>query len=216
MLDDMAPVNVSSVPTRTVVRVSDPPPVEVTQPSIGQLTDQAGALRANWRVLQDHIDDVHQQLSTVLVSRRAERLKEDPKQLLTDLSDLGFAWRHIAMMVGVSVPAVQKWRKGEKPSAENFDRLAILLAICDLLSSFMISDPASWFEVRILPDVPIRPMDLFARREDALLLDWASQHEVNGERLLDRAVPGWRETLASPFEVFDADDGHPAIRFKEG
>lgn len=32
--------------------------------------------------------------------------------MLSDLAELGFAWRDIARLVKVSVPAVQKWRKG--------------------------------------------------------------------------------------------------------
>jgi transcriptional regulator with XRE-family HTH domain len=142
-------------------------------------------------------------------------VKDTAVQLLEDLSTLGFAWRQIAKMLKVSVPAVQKWRKGERMSPENFERLALLLSMCDLLPEFFINDPASWFEVRILPTVPIRPMDLFAAVQDELLLDWASGHVKEPERILDAAFPDWRIGSTTDFEVFEADDGQPAIRLKD-
>lgn len=55
--------------------------------------------------------------------------------MLSDLAELGFAWRDIARLVKVSVPAVQKWRKGEKASGESHSRVASLLAACDLITT---------------------------------------------------------------------------------
>jgi transcriptional regulator with XRE-family HTH domain len=217
MLEDMTSLGAfPSSHTRTVVQVEEQAAVPVTQPSLSMLTDQAGFVRSLVGVLQERMDDVHQQLRASLLARRAERVKETSTQLLDDLSDLGFAWRHIAMMIGVSVPAVQKWRRGENMATENFERLALLLSICDLIhDSFFVSDPAAWFEVRILPEVPLRPMDLFAAHQDALLLDWAGGNEKEAERLLDKADPQWRQHYATDFEVYEADDGDLALRLKE-
>ena len=60
--------------------------------------------------------------------------KANVKSMLTELADLGFAWRDIARMVGVSVPAVQKWRKGEKASGDSRIRVASLLAAYNLIT----------------------------------------------------------------------------------
>jgi hypothetical protein len=216
MLEDVTNLGSFATQTRTVSPVEAPPKVPMTQTSLGQLTDQAGALRSYGRVLQDELEDAHQQLRAHLLAHRSERVKLSSVQLLEEISDLGFAWRHIATMVGVSVPAVQKWRKGDRVAPENFERLAGLLSVCDLLKeNFAVSDPASWFEVRLLPEVPVRPMDLFSLREDAALLDWASHHEPNAEKILDKSVPGWRQRYDSAFEVFTAPDGEPALRLKD-
>jgi transcriptional regulator with XRE-family HTH domain len=216
MLKDMTTLGRYTSYTQTVAVIEEPPVLPMTQPSLSQLTDQAGFMRSQARVLQEGIDDFHRQIRALLLARRTERVKETSVQLLEDLSNLGFAWRHIATMIGVSVPAVQKWRRGERMARETFERLALLLSICDLLrDSFFIPDPASWFEVRVMPEVPVRPMDLFAAGHDALLLDWASGHEKVPERILDKAEPGWREHYATDFEVFEADDGELALRLKE-
>jgi transcriptional regulator with XRE-family HTH domain len=212
----MTTVRDYAVRTQTLAVVEEPPAVTMTQPSLSQLTDQAGFIRSQARVLQEEIDDFHRQVRALLLARRAERVKETSVQLLDDLSDLGFAWRHIAAMIGVSVPAVQKWRRGEGMARENFERLALLLSICDLTrNSFFIPDPAAWFEVRIMPEVHVRPMDLFTAGHDALLLDWASGHEKVPERILDQTEPGWSERYATDFEVFEANDGELALRLKE-
>lgn len=217
MLDDVTVSwSVAAAQTSTVSPVEAPPELPRTQTSLGQLTDQAGALRSTARVLSDRIEDVHHQIRELLLERRAERVRSSPVELLDEISDLGFAWRHIAAMVGVSVPAVQKWRRGERPAPANFERLALLLSVCDLLRTDLhIPEPASWFEVRLLPEVPVRPIDLFAARKDRELLDWASNHETNAETILDRAVSDWRERYASNFEVFTAGDGQLAIRLKD-
>ena len=200
--------------TQTIVEVEEAPSITMTQPSLSQLTDQAGFARSTKRWEHEQAADVHRGVRSLLVSRRAERVKETPVQLLEDLSNIGFAWRHIATMIGVSIPALQKWRKGERMASDNFERLALLLATCDLLTEYFINDSAAWFEVRIVPGVPIRPIDLFAASQDALLLDWASGHEKVAEDVLDIFDPAWRETYSSDFETFEAHDGELALRLK--
>jgi hypothetical protein len=124
------------------------------------------------------------------------------------------AWRTIARLVGVSVPAVQKWRKGEKMAPENLDKVATLLATCDLVASYSISDVAAWFEIPILPGTPLRPLDLYLADRDELLLDWASHHLIDPVQVLDQFDPNWRASYHSDFEVFEATDGELALRRK--
>jgi hypothetical protein len=48
--------------------------------------------------------------------RTSELAGAGGKALLNELAELGFAWRDIARMVGVSVPAIQKWGRGGRPT----------------------------------------------------------------------------------------------------
>jgi hypothetical protein len=148
------------------------------------------------------------------VQRRAELVRQDGRHLLDRLSDRGFAWRTIARLVGVSVPAVQKWRKGENMAPENMAKVATLVATCDLVESFFVSDVAAWFEIPILPGEPVRPVDLYVANRHELLLDWASHYLTDPVRVLDQFDPDWRTTYHSDFEVFEAADGELALRRK--
>ncbi|WP_345453890.1 helix-turn-helix transcriptional regulator [Arthrobacter gyeryongensis] len=136
------------------------------------------------------------------------------KDLLELLADAGFAWRDLARMLGVSVPAIQKWRKGEKSSGENRLKLAGLIAAIDLIASqFHIQDIESWFEMPIVEGVPVTPIDLWAANQAFLVLEFASGH-LNPEEALNRFDPSWRETYDSQFETFRAQDGQMSIRPK--
>ena len=201
--------------TSPLTEVEQPPRTIVTEPSVDQLTDQAGYLRDSARILQEDTDDLHRKIRALRVAVLADRVERKPVELLGELSDLGLSWTQIATMISVSVTAVKKWRKGDGVTPENFNRLAMLATICRLLPEFYITDPASWFEVRLLPDTPVRPMDLFAAGHDELLLDWASSHITEPERVLDKMNPEWREQYSTDFEVFVASDGEFAIRMKE-
>jgi hypothetical protein len=70
-------------------------------------------------------------------------------------------------MVGVSVPAIQKWRKAGGASGPNVKKLADLLAACRLIIDQYdkMNAIASWFEVPLDPGAPITPIDLFGLRE---------------------------------------------------
>ncbi|BDR52201.1 hypothetical protein KIM372_01080 [Bombiscardovia nodaiensis] len=60
-------------------------------------------------------------------NRVASISNQSMETLLEQISDLGFAWRDVARMLHVSVPAIQKWRrKNARASAENKRNLASL------------------------------------------------------------------------------------------
>lgn len=144
----------------------------------------------------------------------AERGKASVTSMLTELADLGFAWRDIARMVGVSVPAVQKWRKGEKASGDSRIRIASLLAACDLITShYMVDEIASWFEMPLSSSAPVTPIVLYAANRADLVFEFASGH-ADPEALLSEFDPDWRERYRSDFEVFEAGDGNRSIRMK--
>lgn len=144
----------------------------------------------------------------------AERGKDSVASMLGDLADLGFAWRDIARLIKVSVPAVQKWRKGEKASGESRARVASLLAACDLITRhYLVEEVASWFEMPLSPSAPVTPIALYAADRVDLVFELASGH-ADPEALLSEFDPDWRERYRSDFEVFEAGDGNRSIRMR--
>lgn len=144
----------------------------------------------------------------------AERGKASVTSMLTDLADLGFAWRDIARMVGVSVPAVQKWRKGEKASGDSRIRIARSLAACDLITNhYTVDEIGSWFEMPLSSSAPVTPIVLYAANRADLVFELASGH-ADPEALLSEFEPEWRERYRSDFELFEAGDGKRSIRMQ--
>lgn len=195
----------TSTPTQTETRLTPP-----------HLTIEAGAVRSMARSLKSDADDLHKRtLEEEWRTTTAERRKASVTSILVELADLGFAWRDIARMVGVSVPAVQKWRKGERASGDSRMRIASLLAACDLITShYMVEEVASWFETPLSSAAPVTPIALYAASRPDLVFELASGH-VDPEVLLSEFDPDWREQYRSDFEVFEAGDGNHSIRMKD-
>jgi len=118
---------------------------------------------------------------------------------LDELAQLGFARRHVARMVGVGVPTLAQWRgvrvqPREPMSRDDLDKLAALLDVCTLVrNTSFVPDVAAFFETPVLPDAPIRPMDLYAAGRVDLVLDWASRTVNDPAALLSAFDPDWRE-----------------------
>lgn len=180
-----------------------------------RLTTEAGGIRSVVRALHNDADDLHKRThKDEWRTVAAERGKASVTSMLTELADLGFAWRDIARMIGVSVPAVQKWRKGEKASGDSRIRIASLLAACDLITRhYMVNEIASWFEMPLSPAAPVTPITLYAANHADLVFEFASGH-ADPEALLSEFDPDWRERYRSDFEVFEAGDGNRSIRMK--
>lgn len=198
-------------PSITPPRTIDLP----TRISALEITERAGHLvssvnRLNNDVRENHVDALTHEWR-ILTSQRAVASVRD---LLELLADQGFAWRDIARMIGVSVPALQKWRKGEKASGENRHRIASLVAAQDLIASKgRIQEIESWFEMPIAEGIPITPIDLWAAGETFLVLEYASGH-LDPEEALTRFDPSWRTAHESQFETFRAEDGQMSVRSK--
>jgi hypothetical protein len=142
--------------------------------------------------------------------------RSSARDLLQELADLGFAWRDVARLVGVSVPAVQKWRRGDGITGVNRLEVASLVAAFDLVAEhYGVQKVASWFEVPLLVGVPVTPIVLWAGGRPDLVFDYASGHTPDPEQILTSWDPQWRERYRSGFEVFRADDGQLSIRPKE-
>jgi len=184
-------------------------------PTLSQLTDEVGYLHNRAKLLHDdtvelHLDVIMQEWG----STTTDLVRLDMPSLLGRLADLGFAWRDIARLIGVSVPAVQKWRRGGAVSGQSRTSAAAVLAACEIITRhYLVQDIASWFESPIIVDVPVTPLDLYAEKRVSLVFQLASG-KADPERVLTAFDPEWRESYRSEFEVFQADDGL-ALRRRE-
>jgi len=140
----------------------------------------------------------------------------DGSTLLGKLSDAGMAWRDVARLVGVSVAAVQKWRRGEGITGANRLKLAGIVAVLQCLHEEMINEPVSWLEMPVHAGVALTSVDLMAAGRYDLVLELADGEHSPAETtiaVLDEFDPHWRDTrVDETFEVFVADDGIPSIR----
>lgn len=186
-----------------------------TRGRVEQLTEDIGFNRQRADVTAEDFGDLHKRshdLEWRMLS--AERAKASVVTMLGELGDMGFAWRDLARMVGVSVPAMQKWRRGEKASGDSRQRVASLLAACDLIRKhYMVEEIASWFEVPLVKDVPITAIDLYAHDRADLVFEFA-HGQMDPEVLLTQYDPEWRERYRSDFETFVGADGNRSVRLK--
>lgn len=196
--------------------INPPPSLTATKTVTAVLTEDIGHIRQRTRYLREVTDELHQRSHHVEWNARTnKRGRSRIQDMLGELADLGFAWRDIAKLVGVSVPAIQKWRRGEGATGENRQKVASLLAACDLVSEhYSIQEVSSWFEVPLQLGVPVTPIDLWADDRPDLVFDFASGH-TDSEHILTAWDPQWRTRYQSDFEVFRAGDGQLSIRPKE-
>lgn len=173
------------------------------------LAERAGHIRNTTTIVGDDAASVHHDAFHIQLDTRTSQLvKTDPVVLLDQLSDLGFAWRDIARMVGVSVPALRHWRAGDRPTGENRRSVAQLLAFSQIIrDDHLVFEPASWMEVRISRGAPTTGIDLYAAGNLDILYDLAAEH-CSPEEALDAYEPGWREKHRSDWEVAMAEDRH--------
>jgi len=202
--------------TGTRTSATPAPQVDETQFSASLLTERAGAVRGHARQLTTDTEELHRDTTFhEWTTRTAARGRQAPTALLEELAELGFAWRDVARMVGVSVAAVQKWRRGERITGDNRRRVAGLLATCDLVAEhYLVREVASWFEMPLVPDAPVTPTDLYAAERNDLVFDYASGHSEPGA-VLAVFDPDWRARFRSDFEVFTAADGQRSLRPKD-
>lgn len=179
------------------------------------LTKEASSLRLQVAVLGTDVKHLHQDIYMSEWQQRTQAwVQSSTVQLLGQLADLGFAWRDIARLVGISVPAIQKWRRGATTSADHRRALASLLAARDvMLRHTAIQDFAQWFEIALVQDVPLSPTDLWEAGSYDLVFEYALQ-QLSPEETLDRFKPDWREVYASEWETFIAGDGQMSIRLR--
>lgn len=188
--------------------------IDQTRSTQMTLSDQVGSIRTQVRHLDVNTRELHEKAYRDDLEQVTRDLgKLDVKELLGKLNNYGFAWRDVAKMTGVSVPALQKWRRGERITGENRLRLASVVAVVEVVEKEMlVSDPASWFEMPIKQGVHLTPIDLLASGKPLLVFELASQHGTP-EGVLDQFDTQWRDNLMdAAFETFIATDGVRSIR----
>jgi transcriptional regulator with XRE-family HTH domain len=153
-----------------------------------------------------------------LADRTLEKSKKSVANLLEELAgSRGMGWSDIAEVVGVSVSAVRKWRKGGVASPESRSKLARIATLLDVLEEKgLVADPAAWMEMdfSLEPGYFIRPLDLYLEGHVTELIELAEQRQTTAQ-VLDRVRPNWRQNR-SDFEVFLDDDGERSIRRRDG
>jgi len=108
----------------TCPSVAEPP---VTIPSTGQVSlhNKAAELNAKVSWIGEDVSTLHRDvLIATLNDRTRKQVKRSVRDMMTGLGDEGFSWRDIALFVGVTVPAVQKWRRGERASPDRVSQQA--------------------------------------------------------------------------------------------
>lgn len=181
--------------------------------------EQSGLIRQVATEVSNSANEVHLAMALRRMSElQMMQARQSPKDLLGSLSDAGFAWRDIAALVGVSVAAVQKWRRGEAISGERRLSLARICALLQLAEvTFLILDPVSWLEMPIMPGVHATALDLFLGGRDDLVVRLMSENPPQPESVLDSYDPQWRVHLVdNEFETFEAADGMISIRPRNG
>lgn len=178
------------------------------------LAEDAGYLRSRARLVQDEVSVVHNDaLDAVLEEATWRQLKREALDLLNELAEKGYAWRDIARVVGVSVPALRKWRLGiTEPSRQHRYKLAQVVALHEeLTGSALVDNPPAWLEMSLDAQVPVTGLSLCADGRFDLVLTMAHDHQTP-EEVLDEYIPDWRERYRTGWEVFEASDGQPAVR----
>ncbi len=182
--------------------------------TMATLTRQYGELRDETTVLDADVGTDHRavQLQTLELLAR-DRARADVVTLLDALStDRGLGWSDIARLVGVSVQAVRKWRRGETVTGENRLAVARLVALLDMLSSEIpVQDPAGWLEIPVVEGYALRHLDLYRLGRADLLFDLA-HIRISSEQAMTDLNSDWRSLYAVEHEVYEAEDGQRSVR----
>jgi hypothetical protein len=181
-------------------------------------------IEANWRerrfeharngstLVRDHRAAYVERWEAAAVANRRRSVLD----LLSALAEAhGVAWSDIAGLLGVSVPALRKWRKSSSGTTpDNHLRLARLVAFFDILNEF-VATGAQWMSMPLVDGYNICAADLYddTPQRTAAILDYAAGNAGTApEGLLDEVVPGWREIWRSEYESFVAEDGVRSLR----
>lgn len=188
--------------------------------TIDEVVAEVGHLRSRARLLGEDAAETDREAGEVYREALLEQLdvkaritaKRSVGDMLGELADAGFAWRDIAALVGVSVPAVRRWRQGEAATGANRLALARIAALVEMLrDDHLVSDVASWMEVPLVSGAPVTAIDLASAGHFQEVVEIAAGHST-GEDVLDRVQPGWRGRCRSDYEVFEAPDGELGTR----
>lgn len=207
------PTSAASVRTLRIAQPTRLPPDVMA--STDAIANEAGALRQSTGMLSQDAAQLHgDSLRIQLRARTDEAAKRAPAELLSELGALGFSWTAVARVLGVSIPAVRKWRGGATVSGCNRRKIAEFVALAGVLErDHMIADVASWLDVP-LAESSFTGIDVLEAGHLHDLIEYGAQH-IGSTDLLDRSLPRWRDSLDDRFEVYTAGDGEMAIRLRQ-
>ena len=179
---------------------------------------RADYLRTEVDTLGGEMQELHGEIrGRDLADRTLVKSKKSVVGLLDELTaHRGMGWSDIAEVVGVSVSAIRKWRKGGIASPDSRSKLARIATLLDVLEEKgLIADPAAWMEMDFSLDAGyfIRPLDLYLEGHVTELLELAEQRQTTAQ-VLDQVRPNWRQSR-SDFEVFVDADGERSIRRRD-
>ncbi len=146
-------------------------------------------------------------------TRRREALNGRVADTLNDLAlTYGAAWVDIAAVLGVSVPALRKWRLGEaKPRRHLRERLAAYVACLAALRECGVEEPAGRLEMRILDSYTVTLTLIFEPERVSDILRYTSG-DLSPVELLNQAEPNWRQLYAAKTRIYLDGDGELAMR----
>lgn len=145
-----------------------------------------------------------------LDSHTVEAASRSAPELLAFVADAGFSWVALARLLGVSAPAIRKWRQGDPVSEPELAKLARFVAFCEIVTcDHLVTDAASWMET---PLACSRATGLDVYEADGIneLVQYAAGH-ITAEDLLSCTEIDSDES-GDQFEIFRAGDGELAIR----
>jgi len=215
----MTDVLTSDVTLITGALTTSPEQITRTR-TIDEVVAEVGHLRSRTRLLGEDVAETDREVGEAYREALSEQLdakaritaKRSVGDMLGELAGAGFSWRDIAALVGVSVPAVRRWRQGEAATGANRLAVARIVALVEVLrDDHLVSDVASWMEVPLVSAAPVTAIDLAAAGLFQEVVEIAANHST-GEDVLDGAQPGWRERYRSDYEVFEAPDGELGTR----
>jgi hypothetical protein len=142
------------------------------------------------------------------------RLSQRPAQELLQVlgTQHAFAWVDIARMIGVSVPAIRKWRHHGGVTPDNAAKLAELAAFATVLEEITPGiRAAAWMSTPLVPGFTVAPADLYSRNRAASLLD-IGHGAYPVAKALDDLEPGWRERFADGgVDIADGPEGRVLV-----
>lgn len=130
------------------------------------------------------------------------------------LAHWGLGLNTISRIIGLPVSRVRRWRNGNEIDvpAEAVLVLGQLNTWLQETERISNQDAASWLERRLVSGYTVTGLDLYCGGEQDALQRIAAGELATA--VLDAAVRDWRTRYDTRFEVFEADDGHAAIRMK--
>lgn len=190
--------------------------VEAPRPptqTMASITRQFGTLRDETSILDADVSVNHRaaQLQTLDLLAR-DRARGEVVGLLEELATgRGLGWSEIARLVGVTVQAVNKWRRREPVTGQNRLAVARVAALLELLADVPVNDPAGWLEIPVLEGYSLRHLDLYRLNRADLLFELAHLR-VAPEAALEELDPNWRARYRLEHEVYEAEDGQLSVR----